>query len=426
VTSPVTELPSSPGGTRLIPRAACLVACVAFSLHFFLWAPRLTYGFAMYYTFARLALQGESLDRAYDDAYFQAKLREFGFDLRDEPNNIPTAGLAFMPVAWLPPTAARIAWSCISLASLAYALVLLFGISGIRAAGNTGMWLLTLVFLWKPAYDTVAFGQVYFLLLLLFALSMKGLMRDRVAGTSVPLSLAFLVKGYGIVPALLLALRRRWKEFGLAVAVTAGIIVATLPLFGIQAWSGFLSTVLPSLGNSPSSAHVAYQTINGFLRHFFTFDPVWAPHPLIVLPGAAVTVLSYGISTAAVILVLFRSRLGRGPDTFLSFGTALAAGVVTAPMAEEYHFVLFIPLIFALAAGFETPGRAGEWKTYGTLMAALAVLLMAAPLHYKGLQDSPFPVGLLAYPKLYSGLALLIYSCGVLKRSEPGAGHAAG
>ncbi|HTY58868.1 MAG TPA: hypothetical protein VMF59_08615, partial [Bacteroidota bacterium] len=91
---------------RFIAGAACSIAFLGFAHHAIFWAPRLTYGFAMYYTYARLALAGETLDRAYDDAYFQGKLREFGFDLRDEPNNPPTASLALMPLAWLPPVTA--------------------------------------------------------------------------------------------------------------------------------------------------------------------------------------------------------------------------------------------------------------------------------------------------------------------------------
>ncbi|HEX7572747.1 MAG TPA: glycosyltransferase family 87 protein, partial [Bacteroidota bacterium] len=325
---------ASPAWTRFVPRVACLIAFIAFSVHACLWIPRLTYGFAMYYTYARLALEGESLDRAYDDVYFNAKVREFGFDLQDQPNNPPTAALAYMPVAWLQPVLAKIVWSCVSLAALAYALKLLFEISGIRASGNAGLWLLTLVFLWHPAYDTVALGQVYFLLLLLFSLSMKGLMRERVAGTAIPLALALLVKGYGVVPALLLALRRRWKEFLIVVSIATLLIIVTLPLLGRKSWPAFFSTVLPSLGSQPSSAHVAYQTINSLLRHLFTFDPQWLPHPVFVLPGVLVTFLSYSISITVVVAVLLRSRLESGPEKFLSFSAAVAAGVVTAPLAE--------------------------------------------------------------------------------------------
>jgi hypothetical protein len=128
----------------------------------------------MYYTYARVAIHGESRDSVYDGAFFNAKVREFGFNIRDEPNNSPTAGLVCVPVAWLEPVSAKIVWSALSLAAIAFALKLLFELSGVRPSGTVRLLMLTVVFLWHPAYANVAFGQVYFVLLLLCALSMKG------------------------------------------------------------------------------------------------------------------------------------------------------------------------------------------------------------------------------------------------------------
>ena len=407
-----------PAWSRFVPRLACLVAGLAFTVHACLWIPRLTYGFAMYYTYARLALEGDSLDRVYDDVYFNAKVHEFGFDLTDEPNNAPTAALAYMPVAWMEPVWAKIVWSIVSLSAFVYALKVLFEVSAIRMTGNAGLWLLTLLFLWKPAYDNVAFGQVYFILLLIFALSMKSLLRARVAGTAIPLALAILLKGYGGVPLLLLAFRRKWKETFIVVPLILIVIIAALPLLGIHSWAAFVSHVLPSLGAIPAHAHVAYQTINGLLRHLFTYDSSWLPHPAVVLPGTIVTLMSYATSIALIVLVLIRSRLETPPEKFLSFSAALAAGVVTAPLAEEYHFVLFIPLIFALAARFEDQISSGEWKKSSALIPAIALLVMASPLNYKSLQYTTFPIILLAYPKLYAGLAILWYARGIMNRSD--------
>ncbi len=53
--------PASPAWTLFVPRVAYLVVCIAFSLHACLWIPRPTYG----------------------------------FDLQDQPNNPPTAALAY-------------------------------------------------------------------------------------------------------------------------------------------------------------------------------------------------------------------------------------------------------------------------------------------------------------------------------------------
>jgi hypothetical protein len=374
----------------------------------------------MYYAYARLAMEWGSLDRVYDEEYFNSRLREFGFELRDQPNNAPTAGLIYMPVAWLPPVPAKIVWSGVSLLALAFALRVLLGINGIRPSGTVGLWLLTLVFLWRPAYDTVAFGQVYFVLLLLFALSMKSMLRGGAAGTAIPLALAVLMKGYGLVPVLFLAIQKRWKEIALCAATAACVVIVTLPLLGGTSWAQFFSAVLPSLGRLPPHAHVAYQTINGLMRHLFTYDPGWLPSPAVVLPEFIVTALAFSLSAALIGFVLVRSRRVSARGKLLAYSAALACSVVTAPLAEEYHFVLFIPLIVALAAVIATPKAPGNRRGFGTLIPGIAVLVLAAPINYKALQYTSFPAVLLAYPKLYAGLAILWYACAVMKDTDMG------
>lgn len=410
--------------TRIIAWIACLSAFAAFAYHASLWSPRLTSGFAMYYTYARLTLNGESLDRVYDDTNFNARVREFGFDLQDKPNNPPTAGLAYLGVAWLAPVPAKIAWTCLSVAALVWALSLLFALSGIRPSGGAGLWLLALVFIFRPLSESIAFGQIYCLLLLLFALSMKAAVLERTGGAALPLAFSTVLKGYGIIPAILFGVWRRWKVIGVMLAVSAFVIAGTLPLLGRGSWTAFVGTVIPALGGLPPNAHVAYQTINGLLRHLFTYDPEWLPHPAVVLPGLAVSLLSYGIRLALVAWVLTRPAIRSGRKKFLALGAALGAGVVTAPLAEEYHYVLFIPLVFALAAVHVH--RPLEWKNPGTLIAAGAILLMAAPVDYKHLQYAFFPLVLLAYPKLYAGLTILWYAGLLAGRREPDNARGAG
>src|SRR6202042_769991 len=70
-----------------------------------------TGGFSAYYTAARLLLEGADISRVYDDAWFQSKIEAFGLrHVRDIFNvQPPTMTLLLVPVAWLPPLAARVA-----------------------------------------------------------------------------------------------------------------------------------------------------------------------------------------------------------------------------------------------------------------------------------------------------------------------------
>jgi len=408
-------LKSFPSRRHLL--VACIVSASVFTAYSVMWIPRVTHGFTMYYTYARMILEGEDFSRAYDYEYFNARVREYGIEnMVDMPNNIPTNALVMLPLAWLPAGTAKIVWSILSLAALALSIKILFGLYGISTTENLGLGLLTLVFIWRPIYDNIALGQMYSLVLLLFSMSLVGIVRANRYMSTVPVGVAFLAKGYGLVPVLWLAFTKRFQEFGLVVLWIVLGILATLPLFGLGAWQTFYSSVVSRLGTLPTDAHVAFQTINGFVFHLFTYDAKWLPYPVLELPSNVVRLLSYTLNII-LILVVFRRTGGTEPGGSLrSYSTAIAAGVVTAPLAEEYHFVLFLPLVLGLAA--DLVRQYGEARRVNMRMVVfgLSVLIMALPPRYKELQFASFPLILLAYPKLYAGVALLALSC--LQRSK--------
>ena len=401
-----------PRGAAVFLRAACLLSCTAFIVHAAIWAPRLTNGFAMYYTYARLALEGNTLAGAYGEEYFNAKVREFGFDLRDEPNNIPTAALPYLPVAWLPPSAAKIAWTALSLLLFAWSLKILFALSRLRAGDTLGLLLLTLLFLWHPAWEALALGQVYVLLLVVFILFIRHLSGKKGALSGVFLALAALFKGYGGVPAVLLGMRRKWNVIGVSAALAAGMVLVTMPVLGVESWRAFYDNVLRSLGSRPEDAHVTYQTLNGFVRHLLTYDAVWLRHPLADAAPWVVTMISYGVNSALILGTVIAFRNAGEREDLLAYGAAIAAGVMTAPLAEEYHYVLFLPLLFGLVAQCAGWRERGGTPGLPEALGVLAALAMAAPSATHALQDSAFPLVLLAYGKLAAGLAML--AAGVL------------
>ena len=390
-----------------VARAACVCSFLAFAYHAVVWTPRLTYGFAMYYTYARLVLEGETLRGAYDEEHFNAKVREFGFHVRDEPNNLPTAALAYIPVAWAGPTAAKVLWTGVSLALYGWSLALLFSLSRIPAGNLPGLMLLTLAFLWHPAWQTIALGQVYMLVLLLFLLFIRQLSRTRDRAAGMFLALVAIVKGYGAVPGILLAVKGKWKIIGISAGTAVVVVLATLPMLGADSWGEFYGSVLTPLGSRPQDANATYQTLNGFLRHLFTFDPLWLAHPLVAAAPWVATTVSYAVSLVLVIAALLVfGNAGEG-EHLLAYGGAIAAGVFTAPLAEEYHYVLLLPLLFGLAA------RCLAWRVEGgkaglpEWLGAAAALGAAAPTLAHTFQDAAYPLVLLAYIKLAAGLSML-------------------
>jgi hypothetical protein len=396
-------------GHRFILIAGAVCAVAVFTWYTATRSLNVTHGFTMYYTYARMLLSGEDFARAYSYQYFNERVREYGIEgIRDMPNNIPTNALLLAPLAWMEPAQAKLALSILSFVSTIASLLILLRIYRITPRSNLALTVTILIFVWRPAYDNIYLGQIYALLLLLFCISMSGVQARKPLPASAPVSLAFLFKGYGIVPMLLLGMLRQWRALLMALLWVAVVIAATLPLFGTGAWFAFSTSVVSTLGTLPTDAHVSFQTINSLVYHLFTYEPAWLPSPVAVLPPLLTMGISYLLNAFIVVFVLYVAHQRGNADSVLSYAAALGAGVLTAPLAEEYHFVLFLPLAVGLLTRITRTAEENKYIRLSDWICIAGILVLALPLGYKQLQFATFPLILLAYPKLYAGILLLV------------------
>lgn len=393
--------------TNFFLKIILAVVFVYFTLFSIKWIPKITHGFASYYTFSSLLIEGDDLSKVYNDEYFNSKVKEKGIEVSDIlASNIPTNSLALTPFALLEPKTARILWSLFSIAAFFLSIYILFNVYQVSPGKNSGLIILIVVFLWRPLYENIELGQLYCLLLLLFSFSLLGLKQNKKIVFSIVLSLVFLLKGYGIVNFIWLAVKRKWKEL----AFTAGfILIGILLSFLIippEVWKTYLFDATAKLGKLSSMGNVAYQTVNSLLMHLFVHDEKWLPHPSINLPPNIVFTASLVVNLL-IIFYTVSNKIQNPKQMLLSFSAAIAAGVVTAPVAEEYHYLLFVPLLIGLNDYFYNKYSAQRQMALQEILFLISVLLMILPLNYKALQNSVFPVYLLAYSKLYAGLILL-------------------
>jgi hypothetical protein len=247
-------------------------------------------------------------------------------------------------------------------------------------------------------------------------MSLVGVSKRRPLLSSVPLSISFILKGYGVVPLLWLMIAGRWKETVLFLVAALAVIVFALPIFDLEVWKSFYSSVVSTMGTLPQDAHVAYQTINSLTNHLFTYDEAWLPEPLLRLPKSAAMSISVLLSLLVIWYVARNFSTRTLNETLLSYSAAIAAGVIVSPRAEEYHFVLFLPLTIGLAVTMLE-----QYGKHRTLLLRywiflIAALVMCIPMSYRDVHFSPAPLVLLGYPKLYAGAALLICFGRVMKR----------
>ena len=372
------------------------------------YAPQLTHGFAMYYTYARIVLEGGNFTRTYNQQQFDQEMLASGFaEIKEIPNNPPTASVPYLPIAILSPREGKVAWTVLSVILLAIATGTMFRAFNLRATSDSGFFLLILVFIWNPLQENMRHGQVYTLILCLLSLSLLALKRGRVAGSAFPLAVSVLIKGYGLIPLLGLAFRKQWKTAAFTAAGIAGIFTALLVIFPLESWKSFVTE--SSLGRRPSDANVAYQTLNGFVRHHFTADLRWSPEPLFSLPPGLVFFVSLLCNLAFIAFVLIRSRR-QSESIAVAFARLVALSVVTAPVAEEYHYVLYLMLVASMSNRIEHLLRGWNNIRVSDLIFLAGIVLIALPIPYRDWNAVALPYSLLAYPKLIAGITLICVS----------------
>lgn len=353
----------------------------------------MTYGFPAYYTAARLVIEGRWSDRVYDDAWFGAQvLAQTDGRVSDLLSyNPPAASLLLVPLAWLDLGSARAGWAVFKLVLLAASLWLI--LNALPQLAVRAGWI-ALVFSFGPLREDFRVGQMYVPLLFLFALTFWSMPRRRTAFTGIALGVAAVTKLSGGPVWLTLAARGRWRDVGMSAVSGAALVAISMIVTGAPGWSAFLAELPAHLTATRWASQVAFQATPSFFQRLFVADARWNPQPLWNWPWLAVA-LSIGLIGAALMLTIWRSRRA---DWDLAFGSAVALGVLVFPLAEEYHYTLFLlPLAVMVSRIARKPfdARDGVW-----LVAVL--LLLAVPWPYKNMGQDGWSA-LLSYPRLYGG-----------------------
>ena len=242
-----------------------------------------TDGFAAYYTASRVLLsQPRDVPRLYDDAWFQSRIDQFGFEGVRDIYNIqpPTMTLLMVPVAWMPMPLARAVWITLAAACWIGACALLYRFVCRRVLEPR------LARRVRRGYDglpagarELQAGQCYALLLLLLVTHFCLLTSRRpwarwAAGAPLGFMLAIKVAGAWLWPLLLLS--RRWATVAVAASACAAVSLGASLIFGWTAWQPYLRD-LPRLAHDPMRDTSGYQTVTSLFGHLFIRDPIVQP-----------------------------------------------------------------------------------------------------------------------------------------------------
>ena len=365
-------------------------------------SPVLTHGFASYYTSARMLADGSDMAQAYDTTYYFAKMQSYGFGSVKDLSNLPTGSFILLPLAGLEPVTAKIVWNVLGIIFLFTSILLLFRTFDIQLYSIQGLCLILLTLLFYPFYYNIAFGQAYSLLLLLASVSVYGFKKDNTLFIAIPIALIIILKGYGFYPLAALLFMKRPRVFFLTIGLTISIFLLTLPMFGLSAWQIYYAKFYSVVAYGEHSSNVAYQTMGSLLGHFFSFNSTVNTNALLSIPKLYVY---YFTQLAGLfILYLFSKKFNR--DKYLIFFVmSFALNVIFSPAAEDYHSLFYLPIIILSGIILFKNISLRSPLIY---VFAIAVLLLMLPLPFRQLQDSAFPLYILAYPRLYGALILSV------------------
>lgn len=350
----------------------------------------ITPSFAGYWVVARAVADGFPVVDLYDTAVLGARMQADGMALHEEMIGPPSLTLTLLPLASLPYVEARRLW----LWGVCFpALVLGFAFAT-RRAGPAGPLLASGFLLSAPASDSLRVGQVYPLFLLLHLLALWATERGRLGLAGLGVAPMMAMRGwYGLTLVVGWALSGRLRAAIVALGATIVLVLASIPLVGIEAWSHFFLAHLSKMSANPWAGSAGYQTLRSFALHITTPGP-WLGSPIVDLPA-----LGPSLAGALSLTVAWSGwRLVRiQPHPALLVAGMTTMGVLLSPFTQEYHF-----LLAALPAGvvLAQPSAAAR------ILCVLALGLLLPGWHYQGEAVAHGWRALLAYPRLFGALLL--------------------
>lgn len=317
----------------------------------------------------------------------------------------PVAAVFFLVLTYLPLTALKAAAHAATVVGLTLVIWLTWGalgyprsrarLSGTMVVGAAAIWA-------EPVQQTLAYGQINVVLMLLIVADLSLADRMRCKGVSVGLAAGIKLTALIFIPYLLLT--RRFRAAGLALAMFAATIVlawAWLPAQSVSYWAGRLFADSGRLGNG---AYVGNQSLRGMLLRLAGSGP-----PAAAIWAVAVVIVAAG----GLLLAAAAARRGREVAGFL---ICALTGLLISPVSWSHHWVWVAPAL-VLAADTVVRARAQARSqrrrrvAWGSVLGLLAVfwsrLIWAVPVPARQGQGLGGPWQLAANAYVLAGLAIL-------------------
>lgn len=282
----------------------------------------------------------------------------------------PALLLSFEPLTWFAPVTAYWMWTVLNVGLLAASLLMLLGPgSGYRVRG--ALLVAGLVLLYPPLKEHFFYAQTQLVILFLFVVAMRsmGRQRDALAGTA--LALAALLRGYPLIVLGYLAVRRRRRTLGFAIAALGIAGLLTVVAVGVRSCVDFLSVA--RMANTAFFYRRPDLAINASVARVVLL--LWGPGSWTgPIRGAAVALIE---SVILAITIRASYIAAPAPDReWRAFSLWVVACVVLSPIVWVHYMILFVILFAQLGVATEQ----GTASRRALEMAAASFLLILSAI----------------------------------------------
>lgn len=264
----------------------------------------------------------------------------------------PHAGLVFSPIGWLPLPLAYTVWCLLGLAVYSLALYSVGLRDRVLIAALASI---PVLLAFKTGQNALFTGAL--LIIAVFNARSKPVLAGAAAALlTIKPQLGFLL------PVLFLA-GGHWRAFVYASLGSLGLVGISFGVFGLEAWSAFLSSVLSVSGSVASGEMPLYKMVN-----------LYAAAQMLGLPDSLAIVIGGLSFLGAIALMVWVTR--HTEDNRWRYAALAGLTLFAAPYSYYYELALIVPaLLFVLERGHQ----AGWLRFERELVATITVLCLALP-----------------------------------------------
>jgi hypothetical protein len=287
----------------------------------------------------------------------------------------PPAAVYLVPFSFGTIQEARLLWRIVLVAAIVAAYAVLLHALGLRLLGR---WWLAGLGLWLafgPLQIAVGEGQWDPIFLLLIAVGILGVMRQRLLLVAAMIAVAASIKPYPLLLIGYFLARRAWVAAVACAGVLGGLLLAGALIVGLDEAAAFVLRVLPASGGT--TAYADNQALGGVLARLVSDD--LKPFPLRGEPAADLVIRTVAIVLFAVTVWLVARRpAAHSLDRALQLALFVPLSILVIPAAwTHYQAILLVPLtILAVDQARRRPREPLGWLL---IVLVYAILLLPNP-----------------------------------------------